>query len=56
MNRVVALFAQPRDHGNGHAHVGKESHQLILDRLAEMDLFLSEPRGVFESLLDVRGL
>ena len=29
MNRVVAMFAQPCDHRNRHAHVGEESHQLV---------------------------
>ena len=53
MNRVVIVVAQPGDNANVDAHVCKESHTSPRGWLAEVDLLLGQPCGVFEGLLDV---
>jgi len=49
----MPLLAEPSGNADIHAHVQKEFHELRSARLPEMNLLLSEPRGVPEGLLDV---
>ena len=56
VQRLMALLAQPGGNADIHAHVQREFHEQISVRLPEMNLLLSEPRGIPEGLLDVLPL
>jgi hypothetical protein len=56
VHRFMSLLAQPSSNADIHAHVQQESHEQVSAVLPEMNLLLSEPRGVAECLLDVLPL
>ena len=56
VNRLVTVFAKPRNDANVHTHIHKESHHLLRCLRADVDLLLSEPCSVFESLLNILAL